>query len=65
MVASSERRNWMPRLLRDRPWLNLHDVFVFENKEALSTYLKLQQPTAEKEKNPGRCMAVICIYTYF
>ena len=54
MVASSESRNWMPRLLWDRPWLNLHDVFIFENKEALDTYLKLQQPTAEKEKSPDR-----------
>ena len=53
VVASSKRRNWMPRLLWDRPWLNLHNVFVFENKEALSTYLKLQQPTAEKAKSPG------------
>lgn len=54
VVASSESQNWMPRLLWDRPWLNLHDVFIFENKEALDTYLKLQQPTAEKEKSPDR-----------
>jgi hypothetical protein len=38
----------MPRLLWGGLWLNLPDVFIFENKETFGTYLKLQWQRRKK-----------------
>ena len=45
----------MPRLLLDGLWLNLLDVFIFENKEAFGTYLKLQQRRRKKPSQVRGC----------
>lgn len=69
VVASSESWNWMPTSLWVRLWLNLLDVFILRIKKywhlSKITTANSQQPTSEKEKSPGRYVAVICICTCF